>query len=130
MKKKLLVAAIIVLAVLFAGYRYLYRGHRDIAKEDADFALTTSQLLSEFSANDSLANAKYADKTITVSGKVTDVEAEAGTIMIDEKLSVGFQDAASAKQLKTGQQVKLKGRFVGYDDLLEELKMDQSTLTE
>ena len=30
--------------------------------------------------------------------------------------------------LSIGQVIKVKGRFVGYDDLLEELKMDQSQL--
>jgi hypothetical protein len=32
--------------------------------------------------------------------------------------------------LQSNQTVKIKGRFVGYDDLMEELKMDQCQLIE
>jgi hypothetical protein len=30
--------------------------------------------------------------------------------------------------IKAGDAIKIKGRFVGYDDLLEELKMDQVSI--
>ena len=31
---------------------------------------------------------------------------------------------------KTGELVKLKGRFIGYDELFNELRMDQCTIEE
>lgn len=130
MKKKLIVVVLVLVAILFAGYRYLYKGHRDIASESAEFSMTTSQLLSEFKTDGTKANSKYADKTITISGKITDVEAEANSISIDGKLSATFSAADAAKSLKVGDAVAVKGRFVGYDDLLEELKLDQSSIAD
>jgi hypothetical protein len=128
MKKKILLAVAIIAAVGFAGYQYLYRDHRDIASEKADFAITTSQLLSEFRTDYAKANSRYADKTIVVSGQVTNVDAKANSIVVDGKLSAVFANAGQASAIAKNQKVTLKARFVGYDDLLEELKMDQTTL--
>lgn len=124
--KKLLVILLIVCVVAFIAYRFLYKEHRDISTEDAAYTLKVAQLVQSFSANDSLANAKYADQTITVSGKVTDFDDQSNTITVDKKLSATLaQDNVSPA---IGSDVTIKGRFVGYDDLLEELKMDQVTI--
>ena len=127
MRKKGLVIVLAVIAVgIFVGYKYIYKDHRDIATEEAEFTMAVADIQKEFTANDSLANAKYADKTIVISGKVTAVDAASNTVTVDEKLSATMKD--KAPEIKPQQQVKIKGRFVGYDDLLEELKMDQVTL--
>lgn len=128
MKKKWLIIIPLLIAVgLFAGYKYVYKDHRDIAAEEAEFTLKVSDLQKAFTENDSLANAKYADKTIVVSGKVTSTDNEARTITLDDKLSATMSQ--QPKSATPGQLVTIKGRFVGYDDLLEELKMDQVTIT-
>jgi hypothetical protein len=128
MKKKALFLVLIVLVIaVFAAYRFLYKDHRDINSETAAFTLTVAQLHAEFATHDSLANAKYADQTIEVGGKVTAFDASAHTIVIDEKLSAVLTDTL-AKGDNLQKQIKIKGRFVGYDDLLEELKMDQVTI--
>jgi hypothetical protein len=127
MKKKLLVVVPVLIAVgLFAGYKFIYKEHRDISTEEAEFTLTVPTLQNEFTQSDSLANAKYADKTIVVTGKVTAADAASNTITIDGKLSATLKDKITGDQLQ--KPVKIKGRFVGYDDLLEELKMDQVTI--
>ncbi len=127
MKKKLLIFVLLVVAVLIGGYFYAYKGHRDIASEAADFELTVNDLSKAFSENDSLANAKYADKTIQIYGKITQIDLSSSTIVVDEKLSAVFADSILPK-IKVQDAVTIKGRFVGYDDLLEEFKVDQVTL--
>lgn len=129
MKKKILFFVFIVAAVGVAAYFYAYQGHRDIAAETADFSLTVADLQKEFTANDSLAYRKYQDKTILVSGKSTQMDPGSKTVVIDDKLSATFA-AAIPNNVKLGTAVKIKGRFLGYDDLLEEFKVDQATLTE
>lgn len=128
MKKKLLVIAAIIVVVATSLYFYVYRGHRDIASESADFTLTVSVLQKEFTANDSLAGKKYQDKTIQVTGKVTNVDQQNKAIVMDGKLFANL--STFPKDLKMGQPIKIKGRFLGYDDLVEEFKMDQAILTE
>jgi hypothetical protein len=127
MKKKILIiSALILVAAIVVGYNILYKDHRDIKTEQAEFTLTANKLFAEFSANELQATAKYADKTIVVTGKVTSIDKASGTVSIDEILSATMLDKST--EVATQSQVKIKGRFVGFDDLLGELKMDQVTL--
>jgi len=108
---------------------YVYKEHRDISSEDASFAISVDELHKQFQTNDSLANASYADQTILVSGLVTSFDPEKNALIVDEKLFLTF-NSNEVLNLKPQQPVKIKGRFVGYDDLMEELKMDQCQLIE
>lgn len=129
MKNKIITVLLVLVAASIGVYFYAYKGHRDIATEEADFELTVSALSKEFSENDSLANSKYADKTIQIYGKVSNIDLSSHTIVIDEKVSAVFTDSVLPK-INLQEQIKIKGRFVGYDDLLEEFKVDQVTLAE
>lgn len=127
MKKKIMIS-LAVLAVIGVGlYFYMYKGHRDIASEEAHFNVTVSQLRQQFSADPTRANAQYADQTITVSGLITAIDDSNHLVVIDEKLSVAFKEIHT---LKPQQRVGVKGRFVGYDDLLGEFKMDQASIVD
>lgn len=108
-------------------YLYAYQDHRDIATEKSDYEITVMKLQAEFVENDSLANSKYQDKTIEVSGKITDIDKESKGVVVDEKLFGTFKDILPS-DLATGNQIKIKGRFIGYDDLLEEFKVDQISI--
>lgn len=130
MKKKILLLVVIIIgACAFFGYKFLYHDHRDASSEDAQFTLSVTSLLDEFVANDSLSNAKYAGQTIAIYGKVTGVDLLSNSIIIDEQLAVDLKEKSKAA-IVTQQSIKIKGRFVGYDDLLEELKMDQAIIIE
>lgn len=127
MKKKLIVVFITLVVLLFIVYKFVYKEHRDISSEDASFTLTSSQLKQEFALSGSLANSKYADKTIQVEGKVTAVDRTNNSIMVDGNLSAVLKEPVTS-EIRINKEIKLKGRFVGYDDLLEELKMDQVSI--
>lgn len=129
MKKSLLVVLLLVLAVAAGIYFYLNKPQRDIASETADFTTTVPGLVGEFSKDATAASHKYADKTIIVSGRVTALDAAAKTLTLDGKLSATF-DAPIPQKVASNAQIKIKTRFVGYDDLLEELKTDQSSVQE
>lgn len=122
----------IILLVILAGgfltYNYLYQGHRDIGSEDPEFTMTVKELEIEFVSNDSLANRTYGNQTIEIDGKVTAFDAASGTLTIDEKLSAVLKKKKVKNPITTGQSIKIKGRFLGYDDLVDELKMDQVTV--
>ena len=129
MKKKLLLLLFIVVIGVTASYFYIYKGHRNIATETADYTVTVSNLQKEFVANDSLSYQKYKDKTIQISGRITSIDSENKAIVIDEKLYATFLNILS-NDVKVGNQITIKGRFLGYDDLLEEFKIDQTTVVE
>lgn len=127
MKKKIIIVALIILVLAFGVYKFLYREHRDIASEDVTYTETVIQVFGAFQKNTQKANAKYLDKTIEISGKVTNIDSQNKLITVDEKLSARLTNSVP-NDLKLQKQVVLKGRVVGYDDLLEEIQMDQCTI--
>lgn len=108
-----------------AVYFYIYKSHRDIATETADFVISVSSL----KGSDSLTYTKYKDKTIQITGKLTSIDTENKALVIDEKLFATFLEVVP-NNLTVGKQIKIKGRFLDYDDLVEEFKMDQTVVIE
>lgn len=129
MKKKLLIILIVIVGIAASVYFYAYKDHKDIAAAEADFALTAAVLQNEFTENDSLATTKYQNKVVQVEGLITNVDASTKSIVIDDKIYAQF-DTALPTNLEVKKKVTLKGRFLAYDDLVEEFKMDQSSIVE
>lgn len=124
MRKKIIIS-LLVLFVLFLGiYKYIYKSHRDISSEEASYHVTVLSLNNEFKQSDSLTLIKYRDKTINLSGKISSIDVAAKSIVIDGKMNAVFKDSLP-KSIKLNQTINIKGRFIDYDDLLEEFKMDQ-----
>ena len=121
------VALVIVIVLAFGTYKYIYQDHRNISSEDADFTVTVEQLFEELKVNDSVTLKKYRDKTIDLSGKITTIDKTTNSIVVDEKMNAIFSDSIP-KNIKVNQIIKVKGRFIDYDDLLEEFKMDQVSI--
>ncbi|OYU80581.1 MAG: hypothetical protein CFE23_08870 [Flavobacterium sp. BFFFF1] len=130
MKKKLLIGLLILGVIAYGGYRYMYHGHRDIASEAAGFSVSVAELQQEFSKNPESSNKKYLDKTIEVYGNITEGDLSDHTLIVDEKLSATLMDSTQTNSLEVGKQIKIKGRFLGYDDLLEEFKLDQAAISQ
>lgn len=128
-KKTLWVLVLCTVVVGSILYFYVYKEHRDIGREEASFTISVDELHKQFQTNDSLANATYADQTIVVSGLVTSFDSVDNSLVLNEKLFLTFQ-VKGVLPLQLKQSVKIKGRFVGYDDLMDELKMDQCHLIE
>lgn len=122
----LALSTVVIGSILFF---YVYKEHRDIGQEEASFTISVDELHKQFQINDSLANATYADQTILVSGLVTTFDSADNTLVLNEKLFLTF-NTTEVLTLQPKQLIKIKGRFVGYDDLMEELKMDQCQLIE
>ena len=129
MKKKIIITLGILLVLAFVGYKYVYKSHRDIATETVSYSVAVQDVHEAFLKNDSLANAKYLDKTIVIYGKITDIDLSNKIITVDEKLLATFNKKLPSN-LKLQQNIKIKGRLIGFDDLLEELKMDQCSKQE
>lgn len=127
MKKKILYATLIVIALSTALYRYAYQDHRDIGSEKPTYVVTISELEKEFATNDSLALLKYQDQTIELTAVVTAIDPENRAIILDKKLFATFNDSLPKKVIY-GKKLSFKGRFLGYDELLEQFKMDQISL--
>jgi predicted negative regulator of RcsB-dependent stress response len=123
MKKKLLIFLIVFILGAFLLYNYIYKSHRDVSNEKASFELSVAKLKLDFSQNDSLANSKYLDKAIVIYGKISSIDLATNSIYVNNSLSAIILEKPIG--FKVNDSIKLKGRFIGYDDLLEEFKMDE-----
>lgn len=127
MKKKILIAILLSLIIGISIYFYTYQNHRDIDTETADYVVTISGLEKDFTSNDSLAYIKYQDKTIELTAQVTSIDTANRGIVLREKIFATFKDSLP-KDIVSGKTLKIKGRFLGYDELLQEFKIDQSSI--
>jgi hypothetical protein len=127
MSRKVKIVGILLLAVLLIGIsiNYVFHGGaRDLATEEAEFTISSKDIIGEFSLDVAKANLKYSDKAISISGKVTAVSDS--IVTIDNTIICNFKIPDS--NIKNNQSINVKGRLVGFDDLMGELKLDQCSI--
>lgn len=124
-RKYLLLFFLILILSVIIGYTYLYKDHRNISTEKAQFTKNSKELIDEYQNNLEATTAKYLDKTIEVEGNVTDVENDSFTF---NNIIVCYTDSVTIKEIKLATEIKVKGRSIGYDELLDYIKLDQVTI--
>jgi hypothetical protein len=125
MTKKILIIFTLILTICFFGYKYIYHEQRQIANEKSTFSVKLSDLETELKLGDESFNKKYLDKTIEVTGVVTEIDLPSNAILIDDKIFASFNDKENLTNIKVKVNTKIKARFIGYDDLLEKFRFDQ-----
>lgn len=100
----------------------MYKNHRNIEKEKAVFKTESNELQKEYLDDILIATNKYIDKTIEVSGKVTEVDSDNFTL---DNAVVCYANESTLQKIKLLNKVSVKGRSIGYDELLELIKLDQ-----
>ena len=125
MKKKILIIALLAITIIaYFGYNYIYQDHRNISKEDADYTINASEFITEFVSDSEIAQTKYLNKTIVINGNITAQTNKSITLN-----NIIFCSLLEINKISKDSVVTMKGRFIGYDDLLEEIKLDQCSLT-
>ena len=119
-RNKLLIALLFLAVAAYFGYNYLYQDHRDIESEASAVEVAAGELKAMFQET---ADANVLNKTVTVSGEITEVESNAVTL--DGSVHCTFD--AEVSGMAVGDKVSIKGRCIGYDDLFEVVKLDQCT---
>jgi len=118
---------------------------RDIAKTAAEYSLTATQLMTEFTKDEQAANAKYLSaaygKVISVSGTIGEIDQAGDTslnILLKEptmgsgsiNCSMQKSEIPKAKSLKVGDNVAVKGECTGYLDIINEVSLVKCLLEE
>lgn len=130
-KKKIFISlAIIAIAAGLYGYREYTRKNKNLSYVKANFKIQVNALIKEFEENEKMANKKFIDKIIAVSGTIKDViKDDKGYYSIvlggDENMStvrctMNTIDQGEVGLLKTGSEIMIKGACTGFnaDDLL------------
>ena len=125
LKILLILVALIVIGFFSARYYAYHGGQRDVKSEEAAFTLKSKDIIAEFTTNVDAANKKYLEKPVAISGVLTSVNGK--EVILDQTVNCNF--ATPDASIKKDQTVTIKGRVVGYDGLLGELKLDQCSIT-
>ncbi len=124
MKKKyilLIVFLIGIILVSFISYNYIMTGGaRDLTAEKTDFVVSSKSIIDEFTKDIDAANKKYLEKAVVIEGKVTRVVDN--EVIIDNVVICELKNTDIT--IKENQNITIKGRILGYDDLMGELKLD------
>ena len=121
--KKFFIIALSFSVLAFLGYWYVFKNDRNFSSEKSIKVTNVLNIITEFNKNDIEANAKYLDKMIEFSGSVSLVDLKNKTMMLEEKVFTSFKPEDFVV-VKENTIIKIKGRFLGYDELLEEIKLD------
>ena len=118
------ISVLVVMSVVI-GYNYMYKNHRDISSEKAKFVIEAPDFIKEYNTALERSITKYLDKTIQLKGAITDIDAESFTL---NKMIICYADSITLKSIKRNSIINVKGRNIGYDELLDLIKLDQVTI--
>jgi hypothetical protein len=129
MKRKKIIIAIVTLLLVVSGGIYFYYGvvfkeARNIESEIPDFSISAMTLLDDYNADPKKADFSYLNKTIEITGKVT--KETDSVIILENNVFCLFTQKIKTPLLNN--KVTIKGKCIGYDELFQEVKLDQCTI--
>ena len=121
-KNKLLVLVLIIAFAGYSSYKYAYKPHETIEESTSIFKGEASSFMQK--ANENFNN--WNSKVVTIAGKVTSIDKEG--ITLNEQIFCQFKNSKDILLIKENTLIQIKGRVIGYDNLLDELKLNQCIL--
>lgn len=116
-KSFLLIFLVIAAIGSFALYKYMYKPHKTIQEIKASYIGESKDFLKKVEVDYSV----WYTKTVELTGKISSV-VDHGFILDDFMFCQLKEDT---KNLKKGETITVKGTIIGYDELLNELKLNQ-----
>ncbi len=120
----MIISILIFVAIVFFVYVAVYnKPHVDVYKSSPGISLTSDIIVEDFENNETLANSKYLEQIIQVTGTISEVviTKDKGVIVLNASNALGnvmCHVSASEHQkinaLKKGQEITMKGICTGY----------------
>ncbi len=118
-KSKIFIVAILaIITVSFGIYSYIYKPHKNVATIKVSYTGSTKDFLKKATQNATL----WLDKVVLLKGKITQIDDNG--ITLDNSIYCQFENF-SKDQFLIQTQITIKGNMIGYDDLLNEVKLNQ-----
>ena len=117
---------IISLIFIFALYN---KPHKAYADEISEHSLSAEILFAEYNNNYKDSNDKYLGSVLSISGVVT--KCTENIIILNNRIVCSFNEkdsSLSSNDIALGENLIIKGHCIGYDDLLEEVRVDHCTI--
>lgn len=120
-KVVLFVLAIILLGGFFA-YKFTYKPHKSIVEKSITFSGSTEVFLEKVKTD----VVKWQDVVVELTGTITLIDNKG--ITLNNTMYCQLKNSTAITNLQKGQTITVKARMIGYDDLLEEIKLDQTII--
>ncbi len=122
-KYKVVLITIAIIAVCgYYSYQYIYQKHKSIDDLEVAFSGTAAVFLDKIK-QDAI---KWQNVIVELEGIVSSIDDKG--FVCNENIYCQWDVNFLNSEIKTGQIIKIKGRMMGYDDLLEEIKIDQTKI--
>ena len=136
MRRKLFLQIFVLLVaiIMVAGYFVYNKPHRNILDEEARFSLSLIEMNEEFLVDEDAAYKKYFNQVVEISGTAVSINEKANerydVVLRSQAIIANGELVSTDVQLANliEQEVLLKGLFIGYDNLLEEIKLSECSI--
>ena len=99
--------------------------HKDFNKSPFEVTIESKELISLYQDNIDNANTRFLDKILLVKGNITNIESD--IIILDNGIVCKLDPSqVVTEEIHLNKNISVKGRCIGYDDLLEEIRIDHS----
>jgi hypothetical protein len=126
---------ILVVAIVSVATYFVYnKPHRNILAEEAKFSLSLIEMNEEFLANEDAALKKYFNQIVEISGTAITInkkENERYDVVLKSNGIIANGELIYADDKVDdiiNNEALLKGLFIGYDNLLEEIKLSECSI--
>jgi hypothetical protein len=124
-KSKFLIGLVLIIAIgAYAVYSYAYKPHTEITDMEVAFTGSSKDFLEKIKENPE--SWTQGEKVIKLTGVIT-AKDEKG-ISLNESIYFQLAEGTSTDDLAENQKIMILGRVIGYDDLMEELKLDKAII--
>ena len=123
-KYKYLFISLIIVSLIFIFALY-NKPHKTYVNEISAYSLSAENLFVEYNNNYKESNEKYLGSVLSISGIVT--KYSRNLIILNNRIVCSFNEddsALSSNNITLGDNLTIKGHCIGYDDLLEEVRVD------
>jgi len=123
--KKISIAIGVVAFVLISAYvvkSVVYKPHTLIKDVEVAYKDNAEDFINEVKQDANL----WQNKVVELTGKITSKDEQG--VMLNTAIYCQLSKTEKLSSLEENQEVTLKGRIIGYDDLLEELKLDKTII--
>ena len=120
-KKYLILVFIVLLIIVYAVWN---KPHKNYSNTKPNIIIYSSNFINEFKANATIATEKYLNQIILVNGNVTDKLNK--SIVLDNGIVCSLDSSSldALELIQINDEGIIKGRFVGFDDLFKEIRLD------
>lgn len=124
-RSKIIISFLIAFVLaFFIAYNYAYKSHTAIEDMEVAYTGNTQEFLNKI--KETPETWTQGEKVIQLTGLIT-AKDEKG-ISLNESIYFQLAEGTATDNLEEGKKIIIKGRIIGYDDLLEELKLDKAII--